>query len=387
MMNKNGSALFIVMAVIFTVSALLGTMVTMSMQRMHVTERLADRIRAIANAEAGASEAFSVLAVDFSQRTNDSMFPKKLYGEGWYDAEVIPVSNNMAVICCTGVCGEVDVTVIMDIKNYGLTEEWEEENDPFQFSILSGGSLSWEGSGDFMMMSNAPLHCNDEFKLQGGGSVSGAVSSSVGIKLVGGPSIIGDATAPYIVGVPPGTITGDQNIESVPPNPIPNIDLTPYFNAASDNDTVLHGEGPQNTLVISQLWQLQDIAAKGGILWVDGDLKITCNGTVALSIFATGDIDITSDFSQEKVEGYPAIASRDGDINLAGNGTYNGLIYAKTGDISKTGAGLITGTLVCAGDFYKGGGWSAMSYEDSEPVPPTGYEDPYDDIGVSAWQQ
>jgi cytoskeletal protein CcmA (bactofilin family) len=238
------------------------------------------------------------------------------------------------------------------------------------------------------MKSNAPLHCNDLFKLQGGGSVSGDVSSSVGIKLVGGPSVIGDVTSPTPVqGVPPGTIDGVVTIQPVPPITIPDIDLTPYFNAANDNETTMEGAGPQNSLLISDPSVLQDIVDNGGILWVDGDLKITVNGTFAISIFATGDIEITSDFNQKKVEGYPAIASRDGDIDLSGNGTFEGLIYAKTGDISKTGSGLVTGTLVCAGDFYKGGGWSAMSYEDSEPVPPEGYEDPYDDIGVSAWQK
>lgn len=383
--GREGAAIFTVMAVIFTVSALLGTMVTISMQRAHVTQRLADRIRAVANAEAGASEAFSILQWDFDQKTNAALFTEKSYGEGTYHAAVTPVSSNMAVICCTGICGEVEVVVILDIKDYGFDQDWTEDNDPFNFSVLSGGSLSWEGAGDFMMMSNAPLHCNDLFKLQGGGSVSGEVSSTVGIKFVGGPSVIGDVTAPYVQGVPPGTITGDQNIEAVPPVTIPDVDLTPYYNAASDNGTVMDAGG--GTLIISSIAVLENISANGGILWVNGDVKITANGSTDIAIFATGDVTITSDFNQEKVEDYPAVVSRDGDIDLAGNGTYHGLIYAKSGDIEKTGAGLVTGTLVCAGDFYKGGGWSAMSYEDSVPVPPTGYENPYDDIGVSAWQK
>jgi hypothetical protein len=331
-----------------------------------------------------------VLRTNFAQRSNSAAFPEMDYGGGTFDPEIEPVSNAVAIITCTGHCGVAAVSVMVDIQNYGIPWTWDKENDPFKYAAASGGSMTWSGNGS-ITVTGAPVHANTAFEMNGNGTVVGDVTSSTGIGGIGNSSIDGDATGPDFSGKyaadaatepddpQAGPIIGDATFADVPLVQIPQLDLTPYYNWAADNGAVI---GDLGTITRTTDWVIP-----GGVLWVNGDFRYSGSGNIIGAIIATGNIIWTGSGSQVKVDSNPSLISRDGSIDISGNGEFHGLIYAPNGDFEKTGAGQVTGTILVGGTFTKGGGWEMLSYEDSTPVPPDSGTVIGDVIGVAAWQE
>ncbi len=378
--GKEGGALLTAMIVIFTTTSLLGTLAVIGLNRVHNTRRLTDRARAQAIAEAGADYAYSVLRTNFALRHVPSAFPEMDYGGGTFDPEIEPVSNAVAIITCTGHCGVASVSVMVDIQNYGIPWTWDKENDPFKYAaVCGGGGMTWGGNGS-ITITGAPVHANTAFSMNGGGVVNGDVSSSVEIGCSGNCDITGDATAPAWSGKFPDRVQGDAITADVPQVPIPQLDLTPYYNWASEHPGAVIGD--VGTIARSTDWVIP-----GGVLWVNGDFRYAGSGNIIGAIIATGDIIWTGSGSQVKVDSNPSLISRDGNIDIAGNGEFHGLIYAPSGDFEKTGAGQVTGSILVSGSFTKGGNWDMLCYEDSTPVPPDSGTVIGDVIGVAAWQE
>jgi len=85
---------------------------------------------------------------------------------------------------------------------------------------------------------------------------------------------------------------------------------------------------------------------KNGVIYVDGDVRISGNLDLIGGIVATGKIKISGTVNQTGVADLPAFMSRDDDIRILGNvETSEGLIYSATSDIrilgSVTGKGNI----------------------------------------------
>jgi len=351
-----------------------------------MAQTLADRTRAVLIAEAGAAQAYAVLAADFNQRTNPAAFTPFAYGGGMCTLKVVPFDSNGATIIATGMCGRVQEYVMLDVRNYGPYVSSRTggttnglSTNAFDYAICAGGTLSWAGNSD-ITLSNAWLHCNSAYNANGANKVKGNVSSSVGISLCGNAEITGTGVAPSISGN-----VGNPIIMPVPLVPIPNIDLTPYYLAALANNQVFNGNRSLSG----------NVAPTGGIMWVNGNVYFG-NGTYTGCFIATGDIQIKTTgqgtVTFNKVANYPILVSRDGDITVkqAKTMTFNGLIYAKTGGFYKQGSGDVIGrgSIVVAGGFNKVGEWSGMLYEDSTPVPP-GISGPAESyiVAVSAWQR
>ena len=108
-------------------------------------------------------------------------------------------------------------------------------------------------------------------------------------------------------------------------------------------------------------------------------------------MIATGDIKVTGNTNQNKVNDLPAYISRDGEIELNSCGQHHGLVYAMNGDIKMTGGGKITGNVIAAGEYWKNGGWDQIAYEDSTPpVDPDPGSAPVagsDDVGITCWHK
>jgi len=371
--RQEGGALFAVLVVIFMVCALLGTMVSASLYRSFVVRKLSDHVRAMAIAEGGANQAYTLLSTNFNARTNGTAFPLTSYGGGTFDAAVTAVDNDMAVICCTGVYGYAVASVIVDLKDYGSGGG----GGAFDYAIVSGDNMTFTGSGTTDVNGGA-VYANGQYKMTGSCRLAGNLFSSVNIWSTGSTEINGDATAPAWQGKSPGNVTGTATTEAVTPIEIPDIDLTPYYNEALANGEVYDGD--------QHFSGSEDKAPVGGIMWVNGDLRISGSGNMIGCFIATGDVKISGSGNQTKVGDYPAIVSRDADIVISGSGKYHGLIYAKSGNFRKSGSGDTAGSIICAGTFKKSGSWCIMTYEDSTPVPP-GASGSTDQIGISAWQK
>jgi hypothetical protein len=373
--DKRGAALFTILAIVFTTSAIMGVTMAASMQRAFMARKLSDRIHAKVIAEAGANEAYARLVTNFQDRDNADAFPKTPYADGAYDVGLQNVSPYVSIIHCTGYYGSAVAEVILDVKNYVDGLPGSESEAAYTYAVVSNGDTTWAGDGFFSV--STKLHANSRFKISGNASMNANVSSSVKIEIKGGASTIdGNIAAPWIHGSTKN-VTGTAATEPVPQVDIPNIDLTPYYNMALSNGEVY--DGP--------LTLTEATVPAGGIMWVNGDLSLSGSGTLTGCFIATGDIHLVGSSDQVQVEDFPAFVSRDGDINLAGNGDYEGLVYAKIGNVDLTGSGTLSGSIIAGGDVYKAGASTIITYEDSTPTAPGEDATENSTLAVTAWQK
>ena len=370
------------MGVVFLIAIVAASMVATGRQQVFSAVHLRDYVKAQMIAEAGANQAYNLMKTNFAARLDPNNFPLTPFDGGTYDPCVVSVASNKASITSTGVYGSATAIARVDVQNYPTTltnGAPVQGQGSYGFALLSGGDLGWAGNSD-LQMSNGWMHCNGAFNANGINTTRGNVQSCIGIYLNGGANITGTGQAPYIT----GGVVGDPEVQSVPTVSIPNIDLTPYYNAAlSNNQVYASGKSISGT-----------VSPQGGIMWINGTLYIG-NGNFTGCFIATGGIEISTTGNNtvnfNKVNRYPLLASRDGSILVkqAKLLTFNGLIYCKTGSFDKQGNGDVyaTGAIIAAGNITKNGGWSGMIYSDPTPVPPGGISPvTADKVVITAWQ-
>lgn len=358
--SRRGAALFTVLVVIMAVSALVGIMISAGMQRSFTAKRLGDELRAQAIAEAGASKAFSLLKLDFGQRTNAAAFPSENYGGGLYKLCVTPVGQGIAIVASTGVYNNVESDVILNVTIHkDGVEGTVEDLSGYDTVILAAGEITWTGNSEFS--EGGVVHANGAFGISGSGEMDpDLVTSATSIKTTGNACLLdGNAKAPTISDSK-DRIAGTKTESAVAAITLPNLDLTPYYNHALANGQVYSG------LSISG-----NFTPAGGVAWVNGNLSISGNGTQQGCFIATGDISLTGG-THSQIDNLPAFISRDGDIKMAGNGDYHGLIYTRVGDIRITGTCRLYGSILCGGDLFKSGNSGVFAYENARPTPPGG---------------
>ena len=369
--HDGGSALLIVLGVIFIVSLVVASMVTVGRQQVYSTNRSGNYVRAQLIAEAGANAAYNLIKTNFAACTNAANFPLTAFQGGTYDATVSLVDSNKASIVSVGIYSSVRARSVMSVQNRPNSITFTDSSQPtdvaYGYVIVSGGDLTWAGNVDFQT-SNGWMHANGYFLANGANTLHANVSSCVDIGMVGGANIDGNARAPSIHG---GTVSGQSTITNVPVVSLPNIDLTPYYNCAASNGQVFSSSQSLSGTV----------TPKGGIMWVNGDITFAA-GKYTGCFIATGSLTIKCAGANDvvehvKVAQYPAFVARDGSmlIKQAKLFKFNGLIYVKNGTFDKSGNGDVigVGTILTAGTFSKNGGWSALIYQNSGPVPPGGY--------------
>lgn len=388
--DRTGAALFTVMGIVFALCIVMGAVIAASSQRTFMARKLGDRTRALVIAEAGASEAYTILSTNFALRTDPAAFPVTAFGGGTYDVTVTPLDDNMALITSTGVCGIAQESVILNVKNFpagtGSTPPSNIPNWPanvYGFAVVAGGNMSFVGNMD-MNTSNGWIHANGSMYGNGVQTIRGNVSSSVSLDF---PNITGEGAAPSVSGN-----IGTQVVGNVPLVTIPDINLTPYYNSASNYGQVF----TTGTKSLSGT-----VSPPGGIMWVNGNIEFG-NGTYTGCFIATGNIEMKTTgngtIENNKVAGYPILVSQNGYILIkqAKTWTFQGLVYCKTGYFDKQGNGDVfgRGTIMAAGNVSKNGGWSGMIYEDSTPVPPGGggggegaEGSTVSVVGMTAWQK
>jgi hypothetical protein len=382
--NKKGFALFTVLFIIAAISVMLGTLVFIGSQRAFTAKRLVNKVKALAYAEAGIDYAYSILSMDFEDRTNSSLFAlsstnasgKSIYGDGSFDITLTPVSNKYVIVTSVGECGNAMVTaeILVDDENAGSggnTPADYSNMEGFNYAILSGGTFDFGGSGTVGTI-GAKLHSNSPLNNKGSAKTEVDISSHTTISIGNNKTITGDVTTPDPDWTTSKiTITGTATTKAVPAVTIPDIDLTPYFLWAKKNKQVYSSGDtlPQNPA--------------GGVIWVDGDLTLSSGGSINGSIIATGDIHISGGSSMDVSSTTTAfaLASRDGDVTITTSGTLKGLVYVKNGDYSQTANGRLEGQLIVNGNIKKGGNSDIVFFKRSVPSDP----DPASTDPVSAW--
>jgi len=375
--SQEGAALFTVMGVIFLASAIMAIAVSMGMNRIFVARRMADEVKALAYAEAGANAAYGMLSTNFEARTNAALFPLTTYGDGTYDVTITSLTNKMAVIRCTGTCSRAVSTVILDVMDYGNDIAGFDET-AFEYAMICGGEFKFRGCGNISSTSGTVrIHANGLLDVRGNAQADVSIESSVQIKIGNNITIDGDVTAPILkYKASKVTITGTASEEPVPLVPIPDIDLTPYYNWAND-----HGEVHNGFSFTGGTY-----TPNGGILWVNGTVHVSSSAVIDGSIIATGDINMSGASDVSPSTSVFSLVSRDGNIQNTSSGTINGLIYTKTGDYRHTANGQVNGQIIVKGDIDKAGNSDALVYSSVVPTPPgEGASD--GGVGVTAWQR
>lgn len=382
---RRGAALLTTFAIIVLVAAVCSGMYAYSSHQVLASSRTRDFLKAKVIAEAGINQAYNVMKFNFAAKDDDSLFPETAFGGGSYDVEVVTVSSNTARLVSVGRCGLSQATVKVDLLNQVRTAaDWLENGamvDPALFTnyaILTGGMIDWGGGGT--VQGGGKIRTNDELEMVGGGTLNGAglvVLSSQNIYIQGSSKILGEAHAPSFEGKINNITT--RVTEPVPFVVIPLLDLTPFYQRALANNEVKNGSFKLTS----------DYSPLGGVVWVNGNVKIS-NGSVNGCIVATGDIEISTSDSLSSVNGFPLLISRDGNIKITSTPELSGLVYARGGKIDWKGGGTLTGSIIAAGDLDKGGG-SDLIIQFTPAVPsipdaPDAATNSTDYVIISAWQ-
>ena len=368
-LNRDGSALLTVLLVVLISSVLVASFFAMSTQRSFMARRLTNRTRAISIAEAGIHVAYSVLVTNFDAVVNDDdAFPVTSYGGGQFDITITPLSNDVVIIKSVGVYAGVSEEVILDVKKYSGNGggNFIVGLQAFDYAMLCGGTFYFRGCGDISSTAGMPpqtlIHANSDMDIRGEAAANVGVSSSTEVAIGNNITIDGDVTAPNLdYTISKVTITGVASEQSVPFVPIPDIDLTPFYNWARD-----HGE------IYNNFSSSSSYTPNGGILWVNGNVMISSHAVINGSIIATGDVKISGAVDINAPANGFAIASRDGSINITSSGDITGLIYAKVGDYDHTANGQVIGQVIVGGNIKKGGNSDIWLFRKTDLMPPGG---------------
>lgn len=375
--SRQGAALFTVIGVIFLASTMMAIAVSMGMNRVFVAKRMVHEVKALAYAEAGANAAYGTLSTNFAARTNAALFPLTTYADGTYNVTITSPTNNVAVIRCTGTCSKAVSVVILDVMDFGEDMAGFDET-AFEYAMICGGKFTFRGCGNLSSTSGAVrIHANGLMDIRGNANTDVSIESSTKIQIGNNITIDGDVTSPILDYNPSKvTIAGTTNEAPVPFVPIPDIDLTPYYNWANDHGEVHNGFSFSGA----------SYTPNGGILWVNGNVNISSHAVINGSIIATGKITMSGASTVNPSVSAFGLVSRDDDIENMSSGTMNGLIYTKTGDYSHTANGQVNGQIIIKGNIDKGGNSDALVYSTVVPTPP-GEGEYQGGVGVTAWQR
>ena len=381
--GRGGAALVIIMIIIMVMAIAGASMMGMASQQVHSVQRLINRIKAEAIAEAGVAEAYAILRDDFSKRQDDDAFPGKEFAGGVYDACVSEFGDDMARIWCKGeypVPGDdiVGFYVGMNVKDFSPGGEGNAPpTSPWAHSIFVNGRLTHNGAGILIgsVRCNNRIRCNGAF-IWGTDSQDCDVYAYTRFRACGVAVVKGTVYSPDIKVCGVGSIR-EKVIGPIELVEFPVLDLTPYYQIAEEHGQVFSGQ----TYNGSHSWG----EIPGGVRWFNGNLRV--NGTLSYAgcIIATGYIKFNGAINQTQVGDLPAVISRDSYIKVNGASIFHGLIYAG-GDITYNGAELLEGALLCGGNARFNGAYGQIAYSYSEPGgPEEGGGDSDAEVGVTAW--
>ena len=360
--GNRGAALVAVLMVALLLNFLFVAIFYSAKSTAKKSSRRRVNVTALNIAEAGKEHALSVFrsgSQPLSAGVTIKLFDSLAFGSGFYSVEASANSSvDTLLITSTGFLSNVSKSILVTCKIDNCPVPTD---SAYNYGIIAGGKIDWTGSGE-CNTDTARIHTNSTFRITGANKFyCRLLSSVVEISMSGSSKIYGDAKAPSYDQSGSSKVTGAQIWGSVDDVPIPTIDLTPYYEHALANGQVFNGK----TITGSS-----DLVIPGGIMWVNGEFKYSGSGDITGSIITTGYVKISGSGDFTAVNSYPAIVSRDDDIDMSGSGKVTGLIYARVGEIDKSGSGDVTGSMICGGDFDKSGSWNTLSYKKSPPVPP-----------------
>ena len=327
--RERGGAFLLGIFALMVVGLVAGGVTLLLSQRRHMQKQLIERTKAIEIAEGGAARVLAALA---SQPESVTEPPQDMLSgtilEGTYQAEVRQIAGNVFGVVSTGTVKETSETVkvYLDVPSVFFALEK---------GVFANGDIDASGNGTL----DNGSHSNQSTIYMGNTEVFGDVDSADTSTTSGHATVHGDVRS------------------GAPRVRFPEIDLNHYYETARDNGQVIMGDqtlrGTYNP--------------PGGVMWVVGSVTIRATTRITGMLVATGDIDQAGKCIQTQVGGNPALVSRDGNIRLRGNGTFEGMIYAVSGWVDVRGRTDLTGCIVAWGDVWLRGNWGVLDYAEQHP--------------------
>jgi len=345
--TKSGNSLIVVVFVILLTSIVLSTMFISSRQRTFVLRRQSDRLQALLIAETGLHQAFRVLVEDNAvfPEEGGALLPNSSFSGGSYSVSISQpdgADEGVWLLRSTGVFRqhEREVAALVGRGRPSSDDSIQALLGPYgNAALLAGGQLVIAANANINIGDNG-VHANGSVVMKGNPTlVAGFLTSN------------GDVTTR-------GTLTvGD--IESNLPDPmaLPSLDVQAFREYAMANGSYVSGDHRISG---------SDNVPPGGVLFVDGDVRMNAHALLTGMIIATGNITINGQASVSNPTDFPALVSTSGDIRINGGAEIGGWVFAMNGDVRGNGGadGLVG--IVASGDIDLSGGYSLVAAGDSD---------------------
>ncbi|MCC5849985.1 MAG: hypothetical protein JJU29_18010 [Verrucomicrobia bacterium] len=382
--RREGGALVTVVMMTLVMSIVLGSLASVSRQRVHTFRRESDRIRALSISEAGLHNAIRALAADASLLNGNGLVTTNPnFSNGSYQV-VITKPNGMKddifLLTSTGQYRNQTRVSAATIAARVHSEETETPTGPTltgafgpaalfagaQLSLQGGtnvylgeygahatGSVVMSGSANFhgkYVSTNGPLtlNGNPQLHLDGGAgfihadgtvTLKGTINGS---QIFSSSQIVGDwgtntqaeHVAPnvsYPAWYSPAPSVTQQQVPTSPIMNLPPIDVDAYRAHAQAHEYYFEGNQTLNRSWLTKdirdrtgenvTNNRTDIRPAGGVFFVDGNVNLSSDMEMYGMIIATGNIQVNGNSTLINVTEFPALISVNGNITINGGAT------------------------------------------------------------------
>lgn len=309
---ERGSALIMSMFFMFVVTLAAVSMSLMVNQDLFMNRQLVNRARALEVANGALEQALGWIAQHPDNTAGDlpSALRAGTFGSAYpYDLEVTAYDYGLYRLLATGqVLPNTSQVATQRVAAYVRRSNYAQA---FGTAVFSNGNLSSGGNYDIR---------------------SGGIHSNGNANVFGSSTVTGTRTAHGTSTPSPPGVSGAAAIE------FPLLDYNFYLNQPGIQ--VVDGDYHLNS---------GSFTPSGGILYVKGDLTVNANATVNGMIIVTGNIRVTGQGLTVNPMGMPGVVAITGDIDLAGGGIINGMIYAGLGTVTVRGNSTINGRVIANG--------------------------------------
>lgn len=344
--KTRGSALLMAMFCIALVSLAVAGMSQMVNGQVQMNKMMVNNAKAREVANGALEQALammSIMQLDDEASELPSELESGTIGDGTYTVELYEMDYGLYEVKAKGTVGPVTEQIKVYIRKPNAGQA-------FKKGMFSNSNIDISGSGT----ARAGTHSNGNQRVWGSVDMWTGDADAAGTMEVGGSANLHGGTANA----------------NKPRITMPQLNWDYYYQIAVANGQVRNGNQTLDGV----------LTIPGGIMWVNGDvtLKGKKGSVITGSIFATGSINQESNLTitSANLTKNPVLASRDGSLNLKGNGNGGGIfgfVYLKTGYVDWTGNCNLKGAIIANGDIWARGNWGDL---DPIEVNPEILEDP-----------
>ncbi len=349
--RQRGSALLIVLGLVFLMGLSTAIMATMTGQAAFRVRKTLRFSSSLAIAEAGIADVIDIMNTNYSAGVGITY--SEDFGGGSYTVKTASdAASGNVLISSTGTFeGETRTTCLELLGDqYAMWSTLAAE-----CAIIADGDITIETAAPEIV---GRIHANGDI-----------------LHSIGNIKIDGDLTANGIVQITPET--GFVAVPGHPKVSVPSyLPFDPWRDIAQSEGAGAYYEG-------NQVWNKVTLAPVNGVIYVNGDVEINNQSTLTGTLVASGSITINNRFTQTQFTATWPCLLAGVDINLANRNNYTGAIFAGN-NITSRNCKVINGQLIALNNIYVENGAEIPALTASPAWDPTGAV-PDPDIVVGGW--